>query len=431
MRKLTKGEFYEEVNSHYIAEHDEVNGVEIIKETGIKFIRGDRFEQLEKKITKLQKKALSYGLEPPTFEVLEEFIILVPRDEINSSISKSFYEVPFKKVFLKADGIIKLNGNYRLIGIIDHKESMVRSVPEEEIPKQYFGVDSKCDHCNHKRYRVETFIVQNEEGEYKQIGRSCLKDYLGIDGNHVSYVFSALYPDVREYDEDDYFGGGYGEIFWNIKELIECSVVAVNRFGWLSQSAWNGNNMTTSSRVKLYLDPPFFQGKYYECTEEEILIPTETEVEEAKKVMEWAKNIDDETINDFLYNLKTIASKDSVTNRYFGMACAMFIAYKKAHDLIEKKEKRANEDAKSEHIGNVKDKMEFGEVTVEFSKIMETQWGYSTLLKFRDAEDNILIWWASGNKQLDVGEKVNIKGTIKKHDEYNNVKQTIITRVKF
>jgi hypothetical protein len=48
-----------------------------------------------------------------------------------------------------------------------------------------------------------------------------------------------------------------------------------------------------------------------------------------------------------------------------------------------------------------------------------------------DREGNRFKWWAS-DKRLDPnesGEYLSVKGTIKAHDEYNGVKETVINRV--
>jgi len=51
------------------------------------------------------------------------------------------------------------------------------------------------------------------------------------------------------------------------------------------------------------------------------------------------------------------------------------------------------------------------------------------LHKFLQDGSNVLVWF--GSKELDValGETVTIKATVKRHDEFNFVKQTIVNRV--
>ena len=35
-----------------------------------------------------------------------------------------------------------------------------------------------CDHCKKPMYRASTFLIENEKGESKQVGRTCLKFYV-------------------------------------------------------------------------------------------------------------------------------------------------------------------------------------------------------------------------------------------------------------
>jgi hypothetical protein len=74
----------------------------------------------------------------------------------------------------------------------------------------------------------------------------------------------------------------------------------------------------------------------------------------------------------------------------------------------------------------------------------ETMYGYQYILLFRDEENHVFKWssscgtyqcWCKTNGKDDflkyeVGKKYILKGTIKAHEEYRNVKQTVITRCK-
>ena len=58
-------------------------------------------------------------------------------------------------------------------------------------------------------------------------------------------------------------------------------------------------------------------------------------------------------------------------------------------------------------------------------------YGHTDIVKFRDAEGNLFTWFASGYTGLNREDRMSIKGTVKQHDEYRGVKQTILTRCKF
>lgn len=99
------------------------------------------------------------------------------------------------------------------------------------------------------------------------------------------------------------------------------------------------------------------------------------------------------------------------------------------------KSKMPQEEVKESHwVGNVGDKLEM-EVTLDrvtsfevrglFDR-METRFVYS----FSDANGNVFTWITGSGKLLDYETKtLTIKGTVKAHNEYKEVKQTALQRV--
>jgi predicted extracellular nuclease len=49
---------------------------------------------------------------------------------------------------------------------------------------------------------------------------------------------------------------------------------------------------------------------------------------------------------------------------------------------------------------------------------------------FKDADGNVFTWKTQNGVGLNVGDSVNVKGTIKAHTEYKEEKQTELTRCK-
>lgn len=83
----------------------------------------------------------------------------------------------------------------------------------------------------------------------------------------------------------------------------------------------------------------------------------------------------------------------------------------------------------SGHIGQVGDKVDLA-ATFKRTRWYDTRFGTTWIHIFEDESGNILVWKTSSGTDLECGAKVRIKGTIKDHDEYNGVKQTILTRCK-
>ena len=85
----------------------------------------------------------------------------------------------------------------------------------------------------------------------------------------------------------------------------------------------------------------------------------------------------------------------------------------------------------SEHVGNVGDKVE-KVVTLKRISSFETHFSYYGetvyVYNFEDESGNVIVWKSSANTDLQGGETVTIRGTIKALDEYKGVKQTVLTR---
>ena len=102
----------------------------------------------------------------------------------------------------------------------------------------------------------------------------------------------------------------------------------------------------------------------------------------------------------------------------------------------EAEEQRIREQkAISRHIGEIGDKIDL-DVILEKRAWFEIPSfrGYGTETKyiytFRNAHGDAIIWKTSKGLVYESGETVHIKGTIKEHSEYDDEKQTVITRCK-
>ena len=98
--------------------------------------------------------------------------------------------------------------------------------------------------------------------------------------------------------------------------------------------------------------------------------------------------------------------------------------------VVKQAEDREAEGAASEWVGEVKERIEF-EAEIMGSYLNDGFYGVTDILKFKDEAGNHFTWFASDITGLQRGDRISIKGTVKKHDEYKEIKQTILTRCKF
>lgn len=86
----------------------------------------------------------------------------------------------------------------------------------------------------------------------------------------------------------------------------------------------------------------------------------------------------------------------------------------------------------SEYIGEEKERLRDLHVTLVGSRTIESYYGTCILYTFKMGE-NILTWFCSGaglDEDIEKGDTILLTGTVKKHQIYNGVKQTVLNRCK-
>lgn len=85
---------------------------------------------------------------------------------------------------------------------------------------------------------------------------------------------------------------------------------------------------------------------------------------------------------------------------------------------------------KTEYFGSVGDKVELNLEIVHIGGY-ETMYGFTTVYTFVDSESHQFVWKTSSSLgEINAGDSLKLKGTIKAHSEYRGLKQTELIRCK-
>ena len=84
-------------------------------------------------------------------------------------------------------------------------------------------------------------------------------------------------------------------------------------------------------------------------------------------------------------------------------------------------------DHPSEYFGTI-GKREVFTLTVVGRREIESDWGGTTLVMFRDAAGNKAKWFASEAGEFQLDRTLTVKATVKAHDEYKGSRQTELSR---
>ena len=307
-------------------------------------------------------------------------------------------------------------------------ENLVRSVIGQDAPSVYRSRGPKCDHCRAARRRSETYVLRHEDGRHVQVGSTCVEDFTGSDSADKLARSATLLAAARALAEEGCEGFGAsssGER--TMAEYLPVVAWCVRAQGWVSRSAAReaGHENATADRALTYLSDPEL-AKKAGC----VLSPEDMATAEAAEG--WAETLTDAQVDaergDYLHNLRAVARSGMVNRRSAGIGASTIVAYQRA---VAKERAKAEAGARPNvHTGTV-GKREVFKCALEFVTGYETDYGYTTVLKFREESTGALLVWKSTNTgctREDVGKKYAVKGTVKAHGEYNEVKQTMISR---
>lgn len=168
--------------------------------------------------------------------------------------------------------------------------------------------------------------------------------------------------------------------------------------------------------------------------------PTDADYALAKQVAEWIETLDGQSgLNDYLHNIMVYGRAGIVTMKGAGIMASAINAFQKEQNKLATVARRAKPGENSKHVGAEGDKIML-KVTLIFVKDISSEMYPKVLHKFVDESGNILTWF--GSKQLEnidstvdalpylpLNTTVWIKATVKRHGDYEGVKETHIQRV--
>jgi len=138
----------------------------------------------------------------------------------------------------------------------------------------------------------------------------------------------------------------------------------------------------------------------------------------------------DYKVNRFYYDV----SKDMHNNLFtYGKLSDKQLAFistfkSKMKDNLNKYNASFKDKLQSNYYGNVNEKYDL-ELTIKSVKEIETQFGYTFKHELIDTNKNLFVYFSSSKNLLELNNNNNvikINAKIKSHNEYNNIKSTVI-----
>ena len=362
------------------------------------------FEKFKEQIEKANKRNARYGIPVVLIEEIgEEFVDVRERKAGERFFNDILYrDLPAKKVrkvkFKLTVPELKMAGGWEFIGRVDHEDigNLIVSVPGTE-----HGVDlhkmfghsepSYCDHCNTTRRRTSTFVIKNDQGELKRIGRQCLKDYLPGGERAVSEVvgyaqyLSDIEERLRNWEsksgggedyEEGMGGGGSSREHFSVQGTIALAKLLVDKIGYVSKAkayqsvqdndGVGGGLMSTADLIDGLYNVEHIRKEYPDILKK-YKDDSEKLNKEAKEIINWAdkyleKQLEDpyNKMREYYQNLSTIVKgvkekeEAYIPKKYLGYLISIVPLYIR-HVESDKADARLKEQGEksSEYVGYV------------------------------------------------------------------------------
>lgn len=393
---------------------------------------------LLKKVTRIQNKCKKFGCDFHFAQVGEEFKEV--KVDVDPDTGKDIYGIR-KFIIVEAEGTAKMN-DWEFIASVEHTPKgniFSKAMTTVEIPDRYRTMNSTCEHCNSNRQRKSTFIVHNTvTDEFKMVGNSCLMDFTNGLSVATATWFASLKHVFEEEQELPVSGGSWCQKYFNTKEVLQYVAETIRHFGYAKTESPDSTRSRFYTLMEVHkghttrMDPK--EIRYYQDLIEQVGFNPESP--EAVKMVEEALNWlnGQEVKNDYMHNLKVACNLEHSHSGNFGLLVSLFPTFNREFEHQAKLKEEHAKGMMSTHQGKVGERLT---VNVESVKCI-TSWescydGYHTsttyVWKITDTNGNIFTWKTSTYLNEDNAPKV-IKGTVKEHKIFREVKQTELTRCK-
>ena len=315
-----------------------------------------------------------------------------------------------------------------------------------------------CDKC-HKKIGRNKYLVFSKVGKEVEtrddlvvLGTSCAKDYFPFSVESYFGFLESAFEELGSYDEFSGSLGGCSSHYHTLSEIYYATLACTDNLKcYEKEGVTKGNVLGWLNNLKID-----------KCTYYRDAYPMPSNPIPFEDVISWIKDMydTDEFVSDFHTNARSVFFKtlddgtremrNEINEKYMGIAVYAFFSVKQNHDkMVAKKiaeEECAKANAEVEYYGAVGDKFELT-LTFDKSFCFEGAYGFTYIHLFHDDEGHQFKWSSSNGTykveydktadfggieycEFEIGHKYLMKGTVKAHNEYKGVKQTVITRCK-
>jgi len=316
-------------------------------------------------------------------------------------------------------GVVSLTDGVRTIFATDEGESS---------GFDFNNVGNTCDHCGHNRQRNKVFVFRKDDGSFIRVGSTCVKEFFGLNIEAILKVSSKILEACNDIDE---MFEGWRTTGFSRHELFG-AIISL----WRRDSVWFSRTKAEQERCVGSADTIFGMlgrhGKEITANVKEGILKAMEEV----SVEELTNKIEQTFSSELAANATTFEM--NVANALFQgqdklaeffpfktVGLVGWAAFKALNGDVDKKKA-----APSQWVGNAGDKVNLT-CKVEKLRSVESGFGTSLMVFFKCGNDVVKTFsTARWTDNIQEGDEVKVTGTVKRREDWNGHKSTLLTRCK-
>lgn len=280
----------------------------------------------------------------------------------------------------------------------------------------------KCDHCDSNRRRKATYMLRDENGEYKQVGSTCLESFLGVQPKGL-WALSYDLEETERIGRDRNYGGP--DTVLSLEETVAYGLAVSDGGNKYVSAAYAQDTERNSTAQEV-------RNQFFSRTlkNEERVDPTPY-IDQARQIIA-ETSFDDSS--DYGSNMKTILSSEWVGAKQLGMAVSVIAAHNRTQNQAKWAAEKLAKASAPKSVGFLGKKSEkIGQFSASIKRVdtYPGSYGYNakpTTRFIMEGPDGKLVKWST-SKDVDFreGDVVTFAhATVKDHDHFNGDDQTVI-----
>lgn len=334
---------------------------------------------------------------------------------------------PATAVEVSATGLPVFNGVWSVAGALRvDAEGVVTAHTigrsDEGFAHRYVDLSGTCEHCKTTRRRSITVLLVNDAGTVRPVGKSCLAEYAG--GSIRADILAELLSVGERFAQAFGVAAQSDPDSAPVVDIVACAQLLIAAHGFVGASDGGfGRAVPTVQRLRECIAP--LGERRGEVIPAEL---TDAQRQSARDAIAAVANGDD---SEYARNLAATVSVEwaQITGRgnKLGILASLPLAAERA---ARKAAEKGAESNPGEWVAELGEKVTLSGTVTGVSSF-EGTYGMSWIVKVATPLGAVKMFTtARGLIALETGAEVTITGTVRSHDEFRGVRETLLGRPK-